>query len=113
MCITEHWLRKCMDIQVEGYDIVSYFSREHSKHGGSLILAKKSLSKYLKACKGADSAAVESHSEISTIIYSKYGIICVYRPPSGDGYFFEIPWSGPFEYFKVRPVFNTLRGLEY
>ena len=47
-------------------------------------MVKNSLSKNLKACKGADSAAVESHSEISTIIYSKYGIICVYRPPSGN-----------------------------
>lgn len=88
LCISEHWL--CNDnvknISFSDYNIMTYFSRSTSIHGGSLILVKSNIKSNEILSIGR--LSVESHVELCAISFfmgkTKFINITLYRPPTGD-----------------------------
>ena len=90
LCFTEHFLLESeLDtLKINNFMVESYFCRDTSPHGGSIILAKPQL-----VCRERDdltSISVENHIEIAAIEIKslKSLIITIYRPPSGNIHIF-------------------------
>ena len=85
-CVTEHWLQSSdpKSLVIEGYEVLSYFSRNLHEHGGSLILVKQCLANMFKSYAPVSSAAIEAHCEICGVTFKDVCIICCYRPGTGN-----------------------------
>lgn len=86
LCLSEHWLQldTISSVKIQGYSLVSNFSRTNSIHGGSLILVKDSLVALFRPCEIVTNASIESHSEMCSVLLNDVCIICCYRPYNGD-----------------------------
>ncbi|KAI4456528.1 multiple inositol polyphosphate phosphatase-related [Holotrichia oblita] len=82
--MSEHWLEQNETINIQGYDMVSCFSRTSKKGGGSCILIESGVEH--KELVDLKEHSVESIIECSAVILTKLFIIIinVYRPPQGD-----------------------------
>lgn len=92
--LTEHWLVPGECFLLSGYVCISLYCRENSIHGGTIILAKKSLFELnlLSNVDRCDFLLTERLFEFSVCFCKRFNlyIICIYRPPSGDvAQFFE------------------------
>ena len=89
LCITEHW---CEDdnidmMTIQGYNLVAGSCRQRVVHGGSAIFMKSDKETIVKKINCSE-YSVELHVEVCACIVDrgseKVGIICIYRPPTGD-----------------------------
>lgn len=85
--MTEHWLKKESCFVIENFQITSAFIRNHSIHGGSLIMCKNNLK--CKERKDILNLSIERIVELSCVETENFVIVCVYRPPTGDFNLFE------------------------
>lgn len=84
LCLTEHHLRPQETVVLDDYNVISCFTRNRFKRGGTIILGKSSTS-FINVDK-YDSLNSEKDFEL-TCAFSKIlhiYIINVYRAPSGD-----------------------------
>jgi exonuclease III len=86
LCFSEHFLSQdeIEVLNIEEYNIVSYFSRKTHTRGGTLIACKQTL-----YCRQIDKICIlsnEMHCELAAIDMPALGciIVTVYRPPSGN-----------------------------
>lgn len=88
MCITEHWLKDDINIvNFPCHKIVSSFTRESFKCGGSLILAKNDIK--CKERRDIVALSIERTIEVACVELEQHIVTSVYRPPSGTFDTFE------------------------
>lgn len=83
--LTEHWLTEDEPVCLQGYIVVSRYSRKVSEHGGTLIFARECFSQEMKFVEVSKFSYLlrEFHFEFS-LIHSpkcKLYVMCVYRSP--------------------------------
>lgn len=93
LCFSEHCLLKQeVDLlKISNYQVVSYFCRESSAHGGSIILSKPHLTCLER--RDLVDCSLENHCEIAAVEIKSLNflILTIYRPPSGNvGMFLEV-----------------------
>lgn len=85
--IVEHWCDPdgMATMVIPGYKLVSYFCRTSRKHGGTAIYAKIGL-RVSDLCISGLSQELESEFCAVKFVLGgvKFGVISVYRPPTGD-----------------------------
>lgn len=72
------------NIAVTNFQVASAFTRDNSKHGGSMILSRNGV-KYKELIK-IKKLSIEKHIEVSAIHETDTDtfFLCIYRPPTGD-----------------------------
>lgn len=110
MAVTEHWKSgdELPAYVIEGWKLVSYFCRPSGCHGGSAIYCRSNIS--CKQRTDLTSLSVIRCFECSAVEVqlgsSKYVIVCIYHPPTGnDELFFE-------KLYKLL-IILTLEGKNY
>lgn len=85
ICLTEHWLKPAEEdfIKLEGYKMVSSFSRLDMAHGGACIF---STEHDFEEITGIKEISIEGHIECACVKSNKNKIIvlCIYRSNLGD-----------------------------
>ena len=91
-------------IRVNNFVTESYFSRNSTKHGGTMIMRNAEVS--CTRLQNLEQLSIEKHGEISGIYMNNLEIyvINVYRSPSGDLYKFLSTLE------KVFGIINTLKN---
>lgn len=85
ICLTEHWMcvSKITNSWIEGYQLVSYFCRADSDHGGSAIFVKSDIAKNCNNIEYLVDLYSELHFECSAIVINKVlCIVTIYRSSS-------------------------------
>lgn len=104
LCITEHWLKQDENVVIQGYKMVSCFTRAFHQHGGSSIYAK--IDNKVCEVEKIVRKSVELSLECSCVRDQQRRIllICIYRSTKGE---FQIFFNGineilelSFKYFK-------------
>ena len=102
-CVTEHWLNdeNTDNIKIDGYELISHFSRTTFKHGGVMLLTRLKKATPLTEIEGIDleEKTFEAAGLFIQSIHS--AIIGVYCSPHG---------SLPIFYEKLDRLMNLIAG---
>jgi hypothetical protein len=90
LCFTEHWVKEgyLKLIQIEQYELVSYFSRKNYDHGGLCMYVKKRICTKELNC--FQDISMEKDFEMSATELVDYGciIVCSYVSPDSNLWIF-------------------------
>lgn len=86
LCFTEHWLKPAQEefLKIQGFEMISCFSRMEMLHGGACIYIKETLHFEEVLC--IKNKSVEGHIECACVQNKdmKTIIVCIYRTNLGD-----------------------------
>lgn len=86
LALTEHWLNNSqLDIiNLEGYTLLSHYSRSTYLHGGSAIFIRNDHLTKGKALKCLCKMSIEATVECAAVSLNNTCVVSIYRPPNGD-----------------------------